>query len=376
MKRYPLGVIVAVAAVLAVSELSYAGNYSQQLQGIRQNIWNVEKEKMIRQEILKELNQTMIILDEKIDEGSKKIENISQNIKKKQEEIAITQGEVLKYQSIINKNAQRLSQRLKVMYRTSDIDYLRVILQSQDMAEVLSNVTMIKRIVKKDKEVLQNLQKSKEAIEVEKSKLEKQERAMLSLKNGLEAEKTSLERAIIRQQESKEQIKKDLYKLAVMAEQMFEEANNLEGKIRELQQVYGMTGPYIGGKMAWPVAVAGRVTSGYGGRVNPITHRTEVHSGVDIAAPFGTDILSANDGRVIFAGNKGSYGKAIMVDHGGGIVTLYGHCSSFVASEGQMVMRGQPIAKIGSTGYSTGPHLHFEVRINGKHVNPSGYIGL
>lgn len=372
--RFYLGAIII--CLLAGNMVSYGANYDEQLRGVKKNIQDVKKQKYDREQALKELNHIMIVLDEKIDESEKKIDKINTDIDEKEAEITSSQIKIEKFQANIEKNTDILSERLKVMYRTSEIDYLRVVLDSENIEEALSNVTMIKKIVKKDQEVLAQLKDSREKEEDEKKNLEKQQRQMVSLRTGLQAEKESLEKSMLEQDKNKAILKQDLVKLELMEEEMLREANALESKIRELQRVNGVGGAYIGGSMAWPVAIRGRVTSGYGGRVNPISKRNEFHSGVDIAAPSGTGILAANDGKVIFAGNRGTYGKAIMVDHGGGIVTLYAHCSAFVASEGQTVKRGQVIAKIGSTGYSTGPHLHFEVRVNGKHVNPSGYIGL
>lgn len=376
MKKCSLKIFLVFVVILATALSSFATNYDEKLKGVKQNLKDVKEQKSDRQQKLKELNQMTIVLDARIDDSEKKIGKIAENMKTKHAEIEKTQAKITEYQKSIEKNNDLLAKRLKVIYRTSEIDYLRVILNSETMEDALSNVTMIKKIIKRDREILEQLRISKEAVETEKAALEKQERKMKSLKEGLEAEQALLERTKKEQEESKEQIKQDLVKLELIEEQMLKEANALESKIRELQQINGLGGPYKGGTMGWPLASAGRFTSGYGGRVNPITHRQEFHSGVDLAAPMGTGILAANDGKVIFAGNRGTYGKAILVDHGGGVVTLYGHCSSFVASEGQMVNKGQIIARVGSTGYSTGPHLHFEVRINGKHVNPSGYIGL
>lgn len=377
MKRRYRGILfLSVVLTLSGRFISYSTSYDQKLKDVRENIQDVKQEQADKKKILEELNRTMIVLDAKIDESEKLIETMQKNIKTKQEEISVTQEKIVSLQKTIDKNNALLAKRLQVMYRTSEVDYLRVILDSENMEEALANVSMIKKIVKKDREVLKELKDSKDAISEQKKSLEKQEKQMIALLEGLEAEKTTLEKTKKQQEKDKETIRQDLVKLEIMEQQMYQEASALEQRIRELQTSNGLSGPYKGGSMGWPLTVAGRFTSGYGGRISPITKRQEFHSGVDLAAPMGTGICAANDGKVIFAGNRGTYGKAIMVDHGGGVVTLYAHCSAFVSSEGDMVSKGQVIAKVGSTGYSTGPHLHFEVRINGKHVNPSGYIGL
>ena len=131
----------------------------------------------------------------------------------------------------------------------------------------------------------------------------------------------------------------------------------------------------MGGVMKWPVPGHTRVSSEYGNRLHPILKTNRFHSGIDIPAPTGTNIIAAGSGTVAFAGTQGGYGRTVILDHGGGIMTLYAHNSQLLVSEGQQVTQGTVIAKAGSTGMSTGPHLHFEVRENGKYVDPNPWIG-
>ena len=132
-------------------------------------------------------------------------------------------------------------------------------------------------------------------------------------------------------------------------------------------------GSYTGGRLGLPVANV-RITSPFGYRIHPILNTKMFHSGVDFADSAGTHIYAAEEGQVIYAGPKGTYGNAVMIDHGAGIVTLYGHCSSVAVQVGQIVKRGELVAYMGSTGRSTGPHLHFEVRLNGEFVDPMPYL--
>ena len=126
--------------------------------------------------------------------------------------------------------------------------------------------------------------------------------------------------------------------------------------------------------MEWPVPGYHKVTSPYGNRYHPVLKKNKFHSGVDLRAPMGTPIVAANDGKVLSAGYNSGYGNRIYIDHGGGIVTVYAHNSKLLVKAGDKVKRGQTIAKAGSTGRSTGPHLHFEVRKNGKTTNPMNWI--
>jgi murein DD-endopeptidase MepM/ murein hydrolase activator NlpD len=153
---------------------------------------------------------------------------------------------------------------------------------------------------------------------------------------------------------------------------MEQESSRIESQIRAYQQVNGgRVTPYKGHFM---LPVNGRFSSGFGVRVHPISHVRKMHTGQDIAAPSGTSIRAAGPGVVISTGWRGGYGNTVIIDHGGGISTLYGHCSKIYAHSGQKVNAGDSIAAVGTTGYSTGPHLHFEVRVNGTPVNPRKYL--
>ena len=136
----------------------------------------------------------------------------------------------------------------------------------------------------------------------------------------------------------------------------------------------GIDTKYIGGTLAWPVPGYTRISSEYGMRVHPITGVYKLHTGTDIVAPIGADFIAANDGIVTKAEMTPAYGNMVIIDHGGGISTLYAHGSQILVQVGQTVKRGDPVLKVGSTGYSTGAHAHFEVRINGVTTNPIPYI--
>ena len=151
------------------------------------------------------------------------------------------------------------------------------------------------------------------------------------------------------------------------------QVNALNAEILQLA-LQGIDTQYIGGVLAWPVPGYTRISSNYGMRYHPILHVNKLHTGVDIAAPMGANFVAANDGIVTKAGYNGAYGNMVIIDHGGGISTLYAHGSEILVQVGQTVKRNDPILKVGSTGYSTGPHAHFEVRINGVVTNPIEYI--
>ena len=154
--------------------------------------------------------------------------------------------------------------------------------------------------------------------------------------------------------------------------------NELAAKIKAAQKVNNSAGTSsvkYNGKLAWPVPSSGKITSYYGYRIHPIYHVNKLHAGIDIGgAAWGAPFVAAEDGTVILARYYGGYGNCVIIDHGGGISTLYAHGSAIYVSEGQKVTRGQNVLAIGSSGTSTGKHAHFEVRVNGSPVDPLPYI--
>ena len=218
-----------------------------------------------------------------------------------------------------------------------------------------------------------DIEEKRKTIDTEKQKLENQKNELAvivesqtkttrTLQNTKKLRESFLERLSDQEQETQQQI--DEYN------KQYEEIN------RQIIALVanGIDSNYIGGTLAWPVPGYTKITSEYAMRVHPITGVYKLHTGVDISAPMGANFISANDGIVVKAEMNSAYGNMVIIDHGGGISTLYAHGSEILVTVGQSVKRGDAILKVGSTGYSTGPHAHFEVRINGVTTNPLPYI--
>ena len=241
------------------------------------------------------------------------------------------------------------------------MSYIKILLNSSSISDFFNNIYIVKQIVKQDKEVLTELDENKQEIEDKKSQIENKKVEQEELKLLLEIDNESLNNDKIELEKLKSELEK--------------EENELESEIEKIaaQSVVNGEGQVISSG-SWPVPGHSRISSPYGYRIHPIFNTKKMHTGIDIPAPTGTPTVSIDSGKVIFAGTKGGYGKTVMIQHDDGKVTLYAHNSALTVSVGQRVKKGQVVAKIGSTGNSTGPHLHFEVRINGKHVNPVPYI--
>lgn len=355
--------------IMFVTSLNvFAANTSSEkkLQDAKNSKKNIQK-------ALNENKKNQAKIDNNIEELGYKINNTQIKINKAQSDLNSAQSkikktteEIGKLQNEIGIKEDLLGERINVMYKTSDMSYIQVILSSRDMNELLSNLDMIKKIVNSDKELLTELSSQKKEIEIKRTELKNKEKEIISLKSSIQIEKERLVASQNKQTALKSDLEKDAKKLSANIDALNKYAKSLEAEILKKQS----KGSYVGGAMGWPAPGYSRITSYFGYRIHPTLKVKKLHTGLDIGAPMGANIVAANDGKVMSSGWLGGYGNAVMIDHGGGIVTLYGHNSKLLVKTGQTVKRGQSIAKAGSTGRSTGPHCHFEVRKNGKYVDP------
>ncbi len=179
--------------------------------------------------------------------------------------------------------------------------------------------------------------------------------------------------AIANLQNRQDEVSREIQELEDISESLQDDIKKLTAEM-EAQNKDKIPSQYGGGTFTWPVPGWYRISSEYGPRTSPIFGKTEFHTGIDIPAAYGESVLAAADGTVITAGWVRGFGNTVIISHGSGLSTLYGHNSSVTVSVGQSVRKGDVVAKIGSTGYSTGNHLHFEVRLNNSHTNPWAYL--
>ncbi|MBK5251752.1 MAG: peptidoglycan DD-metalloendopeptidase family protein [Peptostreptococcaceae bacterium] len=229
---------------------------------------------------------------------------------------------------------------------------------------------MVKKVYTHDVNLLKYMEEQKGIVAVKKMELETNKLRLVNSRSNKEAKAENL--VVSRGNLSRE--KDALVQNKVELEKAVDELNALAKKIEEEIRRKQSDAEYAGGIMTWPAPGYTRITSMFGYRIHPILKTKKMHTGIDIGVPANSSIVAAQSGTVIAAGYNGGYGKIVMIDHGGGIVTLYAHNNTLLVKEGDKVAKGQAISKSGSTGLSTGPHLHFEVRENGEYVNPVPWV--
>lgn len=312
-------------------------------------------------------------LDEKISTSQQELEEINTKIAELQTSMEEVEAKLEEAEENYKKQKELLDNRLIAVYESSDTQYLDVILSSRSVSEFLSNYFLITELATKDTELLEEMQEKKQGIENSKKQIENTKEQLATMKANqtktakvLENTKTVRENFISKLSEQEKSIQEQIDEYNTR----FAEINS---EILKLA-MDGIDTQYIGGELAWPVPGYTRISSKYGMRTHPITGVYKLHTGVDISAPMGANFIAANDGIVTKAGYNSAYGNMVIIDHGGGVSTLYAHGSEILVQVGQTVKRGEVVLKVGSTGYSTGPHAHFEVRLNGVVTDPMPYI--
>lgn len=370
--------VILIFVICSISIVSYVkAEETKDLQTQSEELQNQitqasEQLEDVQDELTENLQQVQK-LDEKIASSEEELAKINSKIEELEKQRAKVEEELKLAEKTYDEQKKVLDNRLIAFYESSETKYLDVLLSSSSISDFLSSYFLITEVASYDLELVDEMEERKNKIELDKKRLQESQEQLGEIKANQSRTARILEN-------SKTVRENFIAKLS-------EEEKNLQAQIDECNSRYnainseilaialqGIDTKYIGGELAWPVPGYTRITSKYGMRYHPILHYTKLHTGVDIGAPMGANFIAANDGIVTKAEYNSAYGKMVIIDHGGGISTLYAHGSEILVQVGQTVKRGESVLKVGSTGYSTGAHAHFEVRINGIVTDPMPYI--
>jgi len=325
---------------------------------------------------LRSLTDQLKQLDEDITAIEKDLEVLEGKLAAVQSKVEQKEKELQKAEESLAERNEIFSNRLVEIYCNGDVSFLEVLLSSTDITDFLVRFELLSKIADQDVKLLEEIEAQKEAIETAKAELEEYRDELIQVKEETEEKKASLDSKRKAQEELRNKIatEKEAAEKALAEEE--KTSQEVARKIREIQAKLNKNkkSKYTGGVFTWPAPGYERITSEYGYRIHPILKTKKLHTGIDIGAPSGASVVAAAGGTVTHAGWLGAYGNAILIEHGGNITTLYGHLSSISVKVGDTVEKGDKIGKVGSTGLSTGPHLHFEVRVNGDPTSPWSYF--
>ena len=308
-----------------------------------------------------------------LDEVNAKYGEIQKKVNDTQEKLDIIQEEY-------NKKDEMLRKRLVALYKSGTMTYLDVLFNSKNIIDFVSRFYVIQRIAEYDSKTISELEEQKKEIEKTARELEQEKANMKIIKAQAEEQTVVLTNTKTIVENHKSSLNESEQDLKSQIDAYLKQQEELENLIQ--YAIYGSTYElqYVGGIMIWPTLSTSYITSPYGTRLHPIQGIIKNHDGIDIGGSMGDPVYAASDGVIIYSAyNNGGYGNMVMIDHGMNeegikIVTLYGHGSKLLKNVGDTVTKGDIIMEVGSTGNSTGPHVHFEVRENGRAVDPKGYL--
>lgn len=344
-----------------------------------------EKEELTNK--IEDANNQLSSVQDNINGVTVQLERLNEQIAKYQEELNESNVKVAQTQMSVDaitielQEAEKkyehqknlLEQRMVAMYEAGDTVYLDVLLSARSIEDFLSKFYYLSKMAAYDQKLMKEVSNAKQDIAAKKILLERELAKLTQQKQSNEKLLITFENTKVLRNNYLNELTEKERAFQERIELYEEDMDALEKEILKVA-LLNIGEEYIGGEMAWPTPGYATITSGYGMRIHPIFGVNRLHTGVDIGAPLGSSIIAVNDGIVILASYSSSYGNYVMVDHGGGVVTLYAHGSKICVEEGQEVKKGDEIMLVGSTGWSTGPHLHFEVRIEGKTYDPLPYI--
>ena len=383
------GVIAAVLVVAMLVSMFASGIVfaaaadDEDADSLQSKLDSLEEEKATVQERIADLTAqandvqaTRDALQQEIDLTKEEIATVEAYIERLQEQIDVKTTELEAAEKALEEKEELFAQTVRTTYEQGEISYLEVLLNSSSFSDLLTRLEIVSAIMEDNQKVVDEYTAAKEDIEQKRDDLQDTQDEQKNYQENLNYKVDDLAASEAQQAALQESL--EAYKAESEAEydRIESEMQDVSNQIAELSRQAAANGsvPMGDGTLIWPTPSCTTTNSAYGYRVHPIYGTVKFHAGEDIPAGYGAEILAAASGTVVTAGWVSGYGNYTVIDHGGGLMTAYGHQSSFAVSVGDVVTQGQVIGYVGSTGNSTGPHLHFEVYVNGATVDPKSYF--
>ena len=367
---FMLAISILTSTTMAVTTKDKLDQTQSEIKGIQSQ---KNENKAEQKNLLNELDN----IGSTINTTERQISKVENEIKELEESIVITEENIKFSQEQYDEKYELRKNRVVAYYKNGSISLQDIVDKAQSSTERLVMQRIVNEITEYDMALMEELEEEKQQLEAQKIKLEEDSIRCANLKDELEVKLAELNDTKEIRTQYLSKLEKDLNALNQAEDELNAEAKRLQKELEEQAKKSANT-PYVGGKMVWPLPGHYVITSSFGNRLHPVLKVYKLHTGVDIAGAGcnGDPVVAAAAGTVIKATYSKAYGNYIIIDHGGGITTLYAHSSKLLVKAGDKVSAGQEIMKVGTTGYSTGPHLHFEVRENGTYVDPigKGYI--
>lgn len=379
----PLSLALMLSGILVMG-IGFAPLQAQNIQNLEQQQQQLQQQLRTNQDAIRQLQeqestarQQMGVIQNTIDATNTRITDNEYRLQLAQRSLEQTQARLEEMEANLRRQQTGTAARLRYLQRQGADRWWALLLSSQDLNEFFDRRHQLHLLIEADRALIIQMQAAAREIEAQRIALERQRNEIALLIQELAAYRNQLQQQAVAHEEMIGRIANQRAAYEAAQQRLEADSQRLTSLIQQLiaQQVAAAGGgdPVQGtGQLVRPVG--GPVTSGFGWRIHPVYRTRRLHAGIDFGVATGTPVVSADRGTVIFSGWYGGYGNTVIINHGGGLTTLYAHNSRVVVGAGQQVQRGQVVAGSGSTGLSTGPHVHFEVRVNGQPVDPARYL--
>ena len=365
---------------------------TNQLDSIQQQVNQQNAAKADAETVIGSVSEQLRQIEEQLRQATAELGTIKEQRVAVENDITLNERQLAEAQKRLEGRESVFYKRVRDIYINGRLSYLDVVIGSKDFSDFANRLEVLKRIIDSDITLINEIKKERANIEAHKQKLEADRAKLVELEKAALAKQAEIEQKKAERNVVLQKAQNDRATAMQAIEELNASSAQVSAMLKERQAAraaaaaaaasaaaqssggQGASDNWVQGtgQLGWPVS--GEITSPYGYRVHPIWGTTIYHSGIDIGVDEGTPVHAADGGVVVWSGWMGGYGYAVVIDHGNGLSTLYGHNSELAVDEGQSVAKGQVISYAGSTGNSTGPHVHFEVRVNGDPVDPMGYL--